>query len=148
MNSSPAMLLARLANLGATVSTHGNRLRIETTDELSECLLAELRERKNEILPVARLLELSLPQFARSGQPLEVRVPWWPETLFFVPEERAAQELYGKGIKRERIWTAGELLNLLGGPSWPPEALRVILVTRRAFEGEVVQVLRGGEEAA
>src|SRR5262245_41562019 len=40
---------------------------------------------------VRRLLMAPLDAFRRSGQALEVRVPWWPTTLFFVPTPRDAE---------------------------------------------------------
>jgi len=89
---------------------------------------------------VARLLDMPLDVFAREGQPLEVRVSpeCWPQTLWFVPDLRHAEALWREGIAPERLWTASELIALLGGAPWTPGALRVVMVTRREFAGEVV----------
>jgi len=141
MTSSPTVLLARLTDLGATVSVNGDRLHIEAPAALPDNLLAALRERKAEILPLARLVSMPLDVFAREGQPVEVRVAWWPETLWFVPDVRYAEALWREGIERERVWTAAELLVLLEAtPPLTTEALRVVMVARREFAGEVVEV--------
>jgi hypothetical protein len=97
---------------------------------------------------VARLIEMPLDVFAREGQPLEVRVPvaCWPETLWFVPDVRHAEALWREGIARERVWTASELSALLDGAPCRPEVLRVIMVVRREFEGEVVAVRHRGSD--
>ncbi len=89
---------------------------------------------------LARLLAMPLDVFAREGQPLEVRVPWWPATLFFVPDVGHAAALWREGVDRARVWTASELLALLGVLAWTPEALRVVMVARGEFGGEVVAV--------
>ncbi len=91
---------------------------------------------------VARLLGMRLDEFAREGQPLEIRVPWWPETLFFVPTERDLEALRREGIATYRVWTAHELTALLGGASMTPDALRIVMVARQEFAGEVVEVRR------
>lgn len=89
--------------------------------------------------PQSRLLSLSLPSFAREGQPLEVRVPWWPQTLWFVPDERYAGLLQADGISRGRIWTARELLDLMATRD-PADAARVVAIVKLEFDGEVVEV--------
>jgi hypothetical protein len=88
----------------------------------------------------ARLLSMSLATFSRQGQTLEIRVPWWPATLFFVPDVTTAEVLHRSGIQRERIWTASELTILAGSSSaWPREEdLTLVTMARREFGGEVV----------
>ena len=96
---------------------------------------------------VARLLAMPLDVFARAGQPLELRVPWWPETLWLVPDVRHAEALWREGIARERVWTSGEVSSLLPAAPAPAQG-RLLMVARREFEGEVVAVLpRAVEEA-
>ena len=75
---------------------------------------------------VARVLGLPLPQLDRL---LEVRVSWLPVTLWFVPGEAQTEGLLAEGVSRGRIWTAGELLDLLSislrpapGPSPSPSS--------------------------
>lgn len=94
---------------------------------------------------LAPLIEMPLEVFAREGQPLEVRVAWWPVTLFFVPDVRHAEMLWREGIGRERVWTAGELIALLPGAPWTAEALRVVMIARRELGGEVVAARRRDE---
>jgi hypothetical protein len=87
---------------------------------------------------VSRLIAMPFDVFALQGQPLEVRVTWWPATLWFVPDVRHAEALREEGVTRERVWTASELLSLLGGAPWTAETLRLVMITRREFDGEVV----------
>lgn len=87
-----------------------------------------------------RLLAMSLDVFAREGQSLEIRVRWWSETLWFVPDVRHAEALHREEIARHRIWTAGELIELLRVPGLTTEALLTIMRAREAFGGEVVEV--------
>lgn len=37
------------------------------------------------------LLSMPLTRFAEEGRPLEIRVPWWPVTLLFVPNQAEGQ---------------------------------------------------------
>ena len=60
-------------------------------------------------VPLADLLSMSLRDFAEADCALEVRVAWWPETLFFVPAVQDAAALWGEGMSRERGWPAHEL---------------------------------------
>lgn len=69
----------------------------------------------------------------------DLKVAWWPETLFFVPDVRDAEALWRDGVSRERVWTAKEILVLLSGPLPAAEDLRVIMIARREFAGEVVE---------
>lgn len=55
------------------------------------------------------LLGLPLSRFAHEGRPIETRVPWWPETIWFVPGLADIEALISGGIARGRIWTAAEL---------------------------------------
>jgi len=87
---------------------------------------------------------MPLDVFAREGQPLEIDAPWWPETLWFVPDVRHADGLRREGISRERVWTASELLSVLDGTRWTEEALGVVMIARREFAGEIVTVRRSG----
>jgi hypothetical protein len=83
-------------------------------------------------------LTMPLDVFAKEGQPLEIRVRWWPATLWLVPDLRHAEALRSEGVDRGRVWTAAELSMLLDGPSPTPAALRLVMVARREFQGEVV----------
>jgi hypothetical protein len=80
-------------------------------------LLAHLREpvADAQLTPppdpaeVARVLGLPLDRLDRM---VEVRMAWCP-TLWFVPDEPAAEQLLTEGIRRGRVWTIAELLDLL-----------------------------------
>ncbi len=151
MSSDPGRLLARLNALGATVTVSGNRIRVEAPGELPEDLLQALREQKADLLPLARLLGMPLDLFAREGSPIEVRVPWLPVTLGFVPTEADAEALAREGASRGRIWTARELMNLLAIDEITTEEVKTIASAKLEFGGEVVEVRprsgRGGEAA-
>jgi len=70
---------------------------------------------------------------------LEVRVPWLPVTLWFVPGEIAVEALSAEGISRGRIWTAGELLDVL---TFPPQTVRTLARANLEFHGDVAVVRR------
>jgi hypothetical protein len=106
------------------------RLGVEPTDAWSR---PEPRE-------VARLLVLPLDRFARTGQPLELRVPWLSLTLWLVPDELHADALTREGIGRGRIWTAGEMVNLLSIPDLTTDQARTITDVKIQFGGDVVSV--------
>ena len=80
---------------------------------LAKAALSRLRATPVDAETLAQLLEMPLDVFAREGQPVELRVPWWPATLFLVPDVRHAQALWREGIGRERVWTAAEVSSLL-----------------------------------
>jgi hypothetical protein len=91
-------------------------------------------------LELATLLAMPLADFALDGQPIEIRVLWWPETLFFVPRYTDVVHLERDGIGRHRIWTAGELRMLLEIQGWTTRDLEILTVARREFRGDVVDV--------
>ncbi len=88
---------------------------------------------------VARLAAMGLDQFESQGQPFEVRVPWHPETLWFVPAEADVEWLQREGISRGRIWTAGELAN--AGFNQAPDSVRLVAPAKLGFSGDVVAVI-------
>jgi hypothetical protein len=85
---------------------------------------------------VARVLALPLTELDRV---IEVRVPWWPLTLWFVPGEADVQALLGEGVTRGRIWTATELADLLT-LGVPPAAAQTVAVVRAEFDGAITEV--------
>ncbi len=50
-----------------------------------------------EVPDLDQLLGMKLLRFAQEGSLLEIRVPWWPVTLFFVPDRRDAEALGARG---------------------------------------------------
>ncbi|MBI3455461.1 MAG: hypothetical protein HY002_06710 [Candidatus Rokubacteria bacterium] len=111
----------------------------ETIPELPRAIPGPLEPERHEPPPWAPLLALPLPDFAKAGQSLEVRVAWWPEPLWFVPDESAAEGLVAEGISRGVIWTARELLDLLA-LSPTPETAQTIARARAAFDGEILDL--------
>jgi hypothetical protein len=81
------------------------------------------------------LSALPIAEYAVAGQPLEVRVPWWPETLWFVPDQRHAAAL-APGIAPARIWTARELSLLVAGRV---TNLQYVMTARQVLSAEVVE---------
>ncbi len=93
---------------------------------------------------VAILTAMPLDLFEAQGSPLEVRVPWWPDTLWFVPTAADAQHLETDGVTRCRIWTARELMHLVNAAPFTGEVLTVLMVVRRDFSGEIVRIQQAG----
>jgi hypothetical protein len=77
-----------------------------------------------------------------AGVLLEVRVPWWPDTLWFVPVARDADRLSADGVARHRVWTFRELVSFLEGFPLDPTSLSALMVVRREFNGEVVGLIQ------
>jgi len=86
---------------------------------------------------VTPMLKMPLDQFERDGCPLEVRVPWFSETLWFVPGQADVAGLIQRGVGRGRIWTANELMDLLHLESLSREQVQTIAWAKLLFEGEV-----------
>jgi hypothetical protein len=90
--------------------------------------------------PLAELLDMPLGVFAQEGSLLEIRVHWYPQTLWLVPAERDAAQLERDGISRGRIWTAQELIDVfaISKPTWAH--IKTVALTKLQFSGEVVTV--------
>lgn len=89
---------------------------------------------------VSQVVGLPLGRFEREGGPLEVRVPWHPDTLWFVPDERHAEMLVCEGVKRGRIWTARELSDVMALRERTPEVVRALALAKIEFDGDIVEV--------
>jgi len=139
-------LLADLRHRGARVGADDGRVRLKA---LAGVLSPEDREtialHKAGVLEQLqleeRLLNQKLSEFQRSGCPLEIEVPGLNVTIWFVPQEEDAEKLAAEGIRRGRIWTAAELLNLWQGGYSDAEVLDIARVKLK-FSGEVVDVRR------
>jgi hypothetical protein len=92
---------------------------------------------------VTAMATAPLAMFEHLDVSLEVRVRWWPDTLWFVGDMRGADRLNAEGVARHRIWTARELVSLLVGSPFTPNELATLIVARREFNGEVVAVIPG-----
>lgn len=84
------------------------------------------------------LLAMPLDVFSEQGVPLEIRVPWHGQTLWFVPSDRDAEVLEREGITRGRIWTGGELMNLLALPNLSADAVLSVALAKLEFSGAVI----------
>lgn len=145
---SPAALLAELRALGVELRVEGDRIRCKAprgsvTPELAEAI----RSHKPALLALLttptvddEALTMPLDVFAVTGHPLEIRVPWWSETLWFVPGARDAGALCREGVARHRIWTAAELVSVLASSDLSTDALITVMVVRQHFDGVVVEV--------
>jgi hypothetical protein len=60
--------------------------------------------------------------------------------LFLVPAIKDASALHLEGIAPHRIWTARELSMLLALSSVTPSDLQMLMVVRREFGGEIVEL--------
>ncbi len=154
MISDAAAILGQLTKLGCRVTARGDTLRVEASGAVPAELLQAAREHKADLLELVAgappippgthagsvhpLLLLPLDAFAAHGQPIEVRVPWWAQTLWFVPDEPHARRLEAEGVSRGRIWTAGELMDLLTIRDQP--AARMAAIAKLEFGGDVVEV--------
>ena len=85
------------------------------------------------------VLDLPLSRFATEGQPLEARVPWWDETIWFVPGVGEAEELLRKGVSRGRIWTAAELRQIADLDAMTDDDLRSIGRIKAQFGASAIQ---------
>lgn len=156
-----AALLADLRARGVTLEAAGSRLRFRPREAVPSDLRAALAAHKAELLAllrprdapgtlrpgapgfpetVARLLGLPLDHFAEAGACLQVRVPWWPEPLWFVATEADAEALVRGGVSRGRVWTAGELMDLLAVPGVTQDQARTVALAKLEFGGQVVEV--------
>ena len=89
-----------------------------------------------------QLLAMPLNLFARHHQDLEVRVAWHPETLWFVPDERDTAVLGREGVGRGRVWTAGELTQLMLLSDRTLTAIATVALAKCAIDGDIVDVRR------
>jgi hypothetical protein len=146
MISDARAILGQLTKLGCRVTAWGDKLRVEASGAVPADLLQAARAHKADLLELVTagagivhpLLLLPLDTFAAHGQPIEVRVPWWAQTLWFVPDEPHARRLEAEGVSRGRIWTAGELMDLLTIRDQP--AARMAAIAKLEFGGDVVEV--------
>jgi len=130
-----AQLLAGLQRRGVTIQAHDDKLRVSPKGSLTPAEQAAVREHKPELLrllsqPPAASVDLTEGLY-------EIRVAWWPDTLWFVPADRDAATLVREGIARCRIWTHAELASVTG--PLEPDELKTIMVARREFGGQVVE---------
>ncbi len=154
-----ALLLAELRRRGVELILEGPTLRYRAPKGLlTSELLGAIREHKPALLAalthpkptpdpalVSRLLGMPLNRFAVEGCLLEVRLPWLPVSLWFVPGEADAKALCREGVSRGRVWTARELLDLLSIRQLTTAQVQTVARAKLEFDGEVVSVRRKAE---
>lgn len=91
---------------------------------------------------VARLVGMPVDRYEHDGAPLEARVPWHGETVWFVPDDRQAEALGREGVSRGRIWTAAALIALMALPDPTPEIVQRLPLAKHAVDGDIVEVRR------
>jgi hypothetical protein len=103
--------------------------------------LGVLRSSKSTILrqlaTERHILGMSLAEFEREGLPIEVQVPWSPQTLWFVPVEEHARLLSRTGVARGRVYTCLELTKLTkltSGIAEPDIEIRRIATLKLALD--------------
>ena len=69
-------------------------------------------------------------------------MPWLPATLWFVPSEAAGELLVGEGVTRGRIWTIGDLQDLLSIPGMTKAGARTLALAKLEFDGVITDVRR------
>ena len=146
MSRSPvSSLLSRLYDVGAMITAQGDHLLIDAPrGAVNEEHRQILAERKPEVLALLRsqerILSMTLGQFEKTRCCLEVRVPGLSETLWFVSGDAGVQSLLAEGVRRGRIWTAGELRDLLAAPGMTHEDALPVARAKLAFNATVADV--------
>jgi hypothetical protein len=134
----PAEVLAEVVKAGGSVVPDPTRPRLRVPAALKPLVLEHREALRAAVGEIAAVVSMPLPIYAREGQPLEVRVPWWPQTLWFVPDETHAHALEFEGVSRGRIWTAAELINVVALDN--DQATQLVAIAKREFAGVVVEV--------
>lgn len=96
---------------------------------------------------VRQVLAMPLDRFAEEGCPLEVKVPWFPLTLWFARGDADVEVLVHEGVSRGRIWTAGELLDVLAIPTMTPTYMQTVAKAKLELGGEIVEIRPRAEPA-
>jgi len=93
------------------------------------------------VTAVTEMLSMPLSRFAIDGRSLEVRVAWLPETLWFVPGLEQVGRLVARGVQRGRIWTAGELADLIGIPECAHDDAATLGRVKFDFGADLVSII-------
>jgi hypothetical protein len=148
--SAAAAMIADLRARGVSLERRGDRLIARPVSRLTLNEQEILRQHKAEImtllkrspvpldpLEVARILGLQIPQLDRM---VEIRVPWLPVTLWFVPGPAEVEILVAEGVTRGRIWTSLELLQALAIPDITTAGVRRLAEAKLEFNGEITRI--------
>ena len=83
---------------------------------------------------------MSLEEFSASDYMVEISVPWWHETLWWVPTRHCIEVLSKEGINRGRIWTSGELIDLCRIDDLQEKDIRSIAILKAQFGVKILSV--------
>ena len=101
------------------------------------------------VMAVTEFLDMTVEEFSRWDRAVEVAVPWLSETLWFVPRLDHVRFLVADGIRRGRIWTAGELADLLSIPAISRSDIQNIGRLKVAFGAQILSAVpETGDNAA
>ena len=98
------------------------------------------------VTAVTRLLEMSFEEFSEAEFIVEIRVSWWHETLWLVPNPTAVDALIREGVERRRIWTAAELADLYQLDTLQEKDRRVFALLKLHFGIEILSLTEWSEE--
>ena len=98
--------------------------------------------REKPVTAVTRVLRMTLKEFEQGARIAQIRVPWLPETLWFVSGEEQVETLIRRGICRGRIWTARELMFLWSVPSLDQKAVEKLACIKAQIGGDIISVER------
>jgi hypothetical protein len=138
-----AALLADLRRRAVRLGVRGDRLQVRAprgvvSENDRDALLSQKAELLERLELEARLLDLSLDEFAQQDHSIEFAVPWFDETIWFVPRTEYIDDLVRDGIHRGRIWTTDELKDLLSLPGLTEQDFVSLSRLKLQFDGEVV----------
>lgn len=149
--SSAGDLLLELRRRGVQVDAVDEHLRLDApTGILTPQVLERVAAAKTHLLRMladeSRRLDLPLSRFAEEGTPLETHVPWWDETIWFVPGAGDVQVLLEAGVGRGRIWTAAELLQIAALDGLADPELQSLATIKTAFGCTVLEAVALGPD--
>jgi hypothetical protein len=87
-------------------------------------------------------LGMSLVDFRDRGALFEVRVSWLDVALWFVPTDDDVRRLMAEGVRRGRIWTSTELIQLLAIVDRTPETVNTITRVKLGTDGDIIGLRR------
>ena len=142
-------LLRDLRRQHVHIEVRDDRLRVRAPKgTVSDRDREALRTSKPDILErlgqEEHLLGLSLDEFAGQDYSIELAVPWFEETIWFVPRAEHIDDLVRDSIHRGRIWTAGELRDLVSIPGLTEDDLVAVGRLKLAFDGDIRSVVIDG----
>ena len=89
----PAEVLAEAVRAGGRAVPDPVRPRLLVPSALKALVLEHREALRATVEDLASVVAAPLSTFAQQGCSLEVQVRWWPQTLWFVPDERAVAPL-------------------------------------------------------